>query len=279
MPQFGKRRAFGQHFLRDKNVCRKIAETAVAEARKLDCRVLLEIGPGKGAITEPLLDELAAEDGKINEMIVAERDEGLVAFWQGRAKQGVGFPFRVEGGDFLELAEDRWLAQTPVAVASNLPYSAGTTILVRLARHPEAIPIMVLMFQAEVARRLRAERGSKEWGSLSVWIQNRWDVTKLIAVPPGAFSPPPDVDSEVVVLRRRETPRVPVPRDSASEELWDQLLRVSFAHRRKMLRSGLPASGPWKKALEVSGIDPTLRAEALDWAQWTSLYSAVKSAE
>jgi 16S rRNA (adenine1518-N6/adenine1519-N6)-dimethyltransferase len=247
VPQFGKRRALGQHFLRDKNIAGKIAATAVAEARKNGCRVLLEIGPGKGAITEPLLDQLNAEDGSVKQMILAERDSELIALWEERARQGVGFPLRVEGGDFVELPEERWLTDAPIAVASNLPYSAGTAITVRLARHFDKIPVMVLMFQAEVARRLRAEQGSKEWGSLSVWIQNRWDVTKLVAVPPGAFAPPPDVDSEVVVLRRRAEPRVPVPHDAKGEELWDSLLRVSFAHRRKMLRVRAAFERPLEK--------------------------------
>jgi 16S rRNA (adenine1518-N6/adenine1519-N6)-dimethyltransferase len=156
-----------------------------------------------------------------------------------------------------------------MGVVSNLPYSTGTAILDRLAR--EEIPFMVLMFQAEVAQRLRAEPSTKAWGSLSIWLQNRWDVTRLCGVPPGAFSPPPDVDSEVVVLRRRAEPRVAVK----SEEAWEKLLKVSFAHRRKMLRGSLPP--PYKAALEKAEIDGTKRAEALGWDEWSRFLGALTS--
>lgn len=277
MPVFGKRRALGQHFLRDRGIIDKIASTAIAEARRTGCRALLEIGPGRGAITLPLLELLEAEDGSqggvpIERMILAEADRGLVIEWNDRAiARGEAHPpLIVEAGDFNELTDERWLGITPLAVASNLPYSAGTAILQKLARRPDAIPVMVLMFQAEVAARLRAEVGTKAWGSLSIWIQNQWDVRKLCAAPPRAFAPPPDVDSEVVVLTRREVPRVKVT-DPAR---WDELLKASFAHRRKMLRSGLP-EGPLREALARSGIDPTLRAEALTWEQWQRFYSAL----
>jgi 16S rRNA (adenine1518-N6/adenine1519-N6)-dimethyltransferase len=257
----GKRRALGQHFLRDSRICERIAETAVEQARAHGCAALLEIGPGRGAITHPL----RARAGEL-EFFVAERDPELVAHWRQEAPT-----LRVEAGDFLELPEERWLGRTPLAVVSNLPYSVGTAIATRLARHTDTIPVMVLMFQAEVAQRLRAEPGTKAWGSLSVWIQNRWDVTKLLSVPPGAFSPPPEVDSEVVILTRRKQPRVDVAPDA--EEKWQTLLRLCFAHRRKMLRSGLPSDGPWRKALLTSSVNGTSRAEALNWDDWKDLFS------
>jgi 16S rRNA (adenine1518-N6/adenine1519-N6)-dimethyltransferase len=278
MPAFGKRRALGQHFLRDTAIIDKIARTALEEATRAGCRALLEIGPGRGAITRPLLELLEAEVApSIERMMLAEADRGLIAEWtehaQERARQpggGAKPPLVVEGGDFNELADERWTDIAPLAVASNLPYSAGTAILQKLARRPDVIPVMVLMFQAEVAHRLRAEIGTKAWGSLSIWIQNQWDVRKLCAAPPGAFAPPPDVDSEVVVLTRRKEPRVRVT-DPAK---WDALLKASFAHRRKMLRSGLP-EGPMREALARSGVDPTLRAEALSWEQWQRFYESL----
>lgn len=274
MPAFGKRRALGQHFLRDRGIIEKIAATAVDEARARGCRALLEIGPGRGAITGPLLERLEDNPALVERMILAERDRFLAAEWreQARGRHGGKPELVVEECDFNELADERWLATAPLAVASNLPYSAGTAILQKLARHPEAIPVMVLMFQAEVAARLRAEPATKAWGSLSIWIQNQWDVRKLCAAPPGAFAPPPDVDSEVVVLTRREQPRVQV----TDPEAWEGLLKACFAHRRKMLRSGLP-EGPMRAALERSGIDPTLRAEALSWEQWRSFYEAIRA--
>lgn len=273
MPVFGKRRALGQHFLRDQGIIDKIARTAISEAQRTGCRALLEIGPGRGAITLPLLDLLDAQpELKIERMMLAEADRGLVVEWKERAanRSNVELPLTVEAGDFNELADERWLDIKPLAVASNLPYSAGTAILQKLARHPDAIPVMVLMFQAEVAARLRAEVGTKAWGSLSIWIQNQWDVRKLCAAPPGAFAPPPDVDSEVVVLIRRSEPRVRV----TDPDAWEALLKACFAHRRKMLRSGLP-EGHIREALARSGIDPTLRGEALSWEQWQRLYESL----
>jgi 16S rRNA (adenine1518-N6/adenine1519-N6)-dimethyltransferase len=262
-----KRRALGQHFLRDARLCESIAEAALSRAAEAGCRSLLEIGPGRGAITRPLLAGLArgAVPG-VDELILSEADRGLAAGWKAEHA-----PLRVHEGDFLALDEAAWLGRPPLAVASNLPYSAGTAIVTRLARHPARIPVMVLMFQAEVARRLRAEPDTREWGNLSVWIQNRWEVCKLFHVSPGAFAPPPKVDSEVVVLTPRPEPRVAV----SDEARWEQLLKVSFAHRRKMLRSGLPATGPWRNALELSGVDGRKRSESLGWDEWRSFYEAL----
>ena len=272
MPAFGRRRALGQHFLRDRGIIDKIARTAVEEAHRLGCRALLEIGPGRGAITRPLLERLEKDPRGIERMILAERDRSLAHDWHEASRDRLVHQpeLIVEECDFNELADERWLGTLPLAVASNLPYSAGTAILQKLARHPREIPVMVLMFQAEVAARLRAEPGTKAWGSLSIWIQNSWDVRKLCAAPPGAFAPPPDVDSEVVVLTRREQPRVKV----TDPERWEALLKTSFMHRRKMLRSGLP-EGTYRAALERSGIEPTLRAEALSWEQWQHFYEAL----
>ncbi len=272
MPAFGKRRALGQHFLRDKAIAHLIAETAVNGARERGCVALLEIGPGRGAITDLLLDLLKAK-APVLPMLLSERDRELASQW--RVRVHLEKDLEVAEGDFLELPESTWLARTPLAVASNLPYSARTGIVFRLAEHPAQIPVMVLMFQAEVAQRLRAEPGTKSWGSLSIWIQNQWEVKKLCAVPPGAFAPPPDVDSEVVVLTPRAEPFVRVGNSEKERKLWDSLLRSAFAHRRKMLRSSLPE--PFKNALERSGLDGTKRAEALSWDEWARFYQALLS--
>lgn len=279
----GRRRALGQHFLKDKGIANAIAQAVLKEAARYHCQGLLEIGPGKGAITLPLLQKLK-EDSQgssisLKHFLLIERD-GRLAQNSEYSQNESTFPLSIEVGDFLTLPEERWLKIQPLAVVSNLPYSAGTAILDRLARHVGQIPVMVLMFQAEVARRLRALSGTKERGSLSVWIQNRWDVEKLLLVPPGAFSPPPEVQSEVVILRRREKPWIQVSphgpdspsQDSKTEALWEEMLRASFAHRRKMLRSMFP----WQNALELCGIDGRKRAEALDWSEWDRLFQAVR---
>ncbi|MEO5968560.1 MAG: 16S rRNA (adenine(1518)-N(6)/adenine(1519)-N(6))-dimethyltransferase RsmA [Bdellovibrionia bacterium] len=270
MPAQGKRRALGQHFLKDQALANAIAERGVKEALESGCKSLLEIGPGRGAITLPLFEELK-KNPSIRTFQLVEKDDYLAQKWK---EQDTGHPFSVIAGDFLEIPEAEWLGQNdlPLAVVSNLPYSSGTAILDRLARHPESIPVMVLMFQAEVAKRLRAEPSTKERGSLSIWIQNLWDVEKFLAVPPQAFAPPPEVNSEVVILKRRAEPRIPNTTGPEDEKIWESFLKTCFAHRRKMLRSSLP----WRNALELSGVDGTKRAEALQWLEWEQLFRAVK---
>ncbi|NBT36429.1 MAG: ribosomal RNA small subunit methyltransferase A [Betaproteobacteria bacterium] len=274
MPAHPRRKAFGQHFLKDTALCERLTDLCVEWLAKTDCQSLLEVGPGSGALTDPMIRKLATSDTlkRSIRFFTCEKDRKWAAHWSSVVQ--------VHDKDFLELPEKEWLVQPPLGVLSNLPYSAGTAIVLRLAEHPEKIPFMILMFQAEVAQRLRAEPGSKAWGSLSLWIQTQWEISKVASVPPGAFQPPPDVDSEVVLLKPRSKPRLKAltRRDSASFEIWDQLLRACFAHRRKMLRAGLKGAPRFLKALEKSGIDPTLRAEALSWEQWdTLLDSALNS--
>jgi len=271
--------------LRDSAIVQQIAERAMEEAAKHRCNALLEIGPGKGALTLSLIEILnrpskSGDSPEIKTFLLVERDRELAKHWQEVAQEmapknsEISFQFQVQSSDFLDLAENLWLQSSPLAVVSNLPYSAGTAILNRLARQGEKIPVMILMFQAEVAKRLRAEPSTSSRGSLSVWIQNLWDVQKFLEVPPRAFSPPPEVNSEVVVLTRRETPQIEGTIDSSGGALWEQLLKTCFSQRRKMLRSILNARSPWHKALELSGVDPTKRAEALDWQEWRQLFKA-----
>ncbi len=264
-----KRRTFGQHFLRDEKIAHRIAETAVDLARKNGCVSMLEIGPGKGAITFPLIEELRPRGIPL---MLCEKDRAFAQGWREKIAAGFdGQVVSVEERDFLELPEPAWLARTPLAVVSNLPYSVGTAILLRLVARRAQIPVMVLMFQAEVAQRLRAAPGTKSWGSLSVFIQNHWDVQRLANVPPGAFAPPPEVDSEVVVLTRRAEARIPLEGE-AGEKAWDRLLKAAFLHRRKMLRSGLPKTPDFQNALARSGVDGTKRAEVLEWEEWERLF-------
>jgi 16S rRNA (adenine1518-N6/adenine1519-N6)-dimethyltransferase len=253
----------------DTKVCTTIANRALEEARHFQAQALLEIGPGKGAITDHLL---AANDRP--PIRIVEKDYAFAKNW--REKIGPNGPVEVLEADFTDLQAEQWLKEERLVVASNLPYSAGTAIFTLLAKQWLRIPAMVLMFQKEVAERLIARPSTPDRGSLSVWTQNLWDVERLINVPPRAFRPPPEVDSTVVVCRARSAPRVPGTAEGAGAELWQKLIKLAFTHRRKMLRSGLPSTGPWKGALEKSGIDPTLRPEALDWPEWEKLFAALQ---
>ena len=279
----GRRRAYGQHFLKDKLVCARISETAVALAVEHECVAVLEVGPGKGALTFPLLEclhQVSGGSSKIKELILAERDPKLVAFWRELIDREQRFPFRVVEGDFAnteETPELRWKRGVPLAVVSNLPYSAGTAILSRLAELRSEIPVMVLMFQAEVAQRIRAEPDTRAWGSLSLAVQNAWDVTRLLQVPPGAFSPPPEVQSEVVVLKARKHLRISGTETEAGKKRFEKLVKACFAHRRKMIRSSLARHPEFLSALERASIRSDLRAEALSWEQWNLWFQNLDS--
>ncbi|MEK7395399.1 MAG: rRNA adenine dimethyltransferase family protein, partial [Candidatus Poribacteria bacterium] len=176
--------------------------------------------------------------------------------------------------DFLDLPETSWVSSMPITVVSNLPYSAATAILNKLARYPDKIAAMILMFQAEVAKRLRAPAGTKAHGSLSVWTQNTWEVTKIIQVTPKNFSPPPEVDSEVVLLTPLATAHVNISNNEKASMLWECLLKGCFAHKRKMLRSALAGNKNFQIALDLSHVDGTKRAEALEWDEWDKLFEA-----
>ncbi len=282
----GKRRALGQHFLRDPQVIQQITECVLQLAQTTHCSSVLEIGPGRGALTWPLIHGLkhALKPGvQFQKLRVVERDEKLAQYWQTQAKLesiSQGISLAVEAQDFMQLEEASWLEPTPMLVVSNLPYASGTAILNRLAQHPECIPVMVLMFQSEVAQRLRAEVSSSSRGSLSVWIQNRWEVKTLVKVSPQSFLPPPQVHSEVVILTARPAPLVLGTADRKGAELFEMLLKNCFAQRRKMLRSGLTAHPKlrraWQNALVQSGVDGTKRAEALHWQEWNQLFRALQ---
>lgn len=261
MKSFDKRKAFGQHFLSDDQVIQGIVNATMDSLSRHAGHSLLEIGPGRGAITRPLLNRLPADQ----KFYVAERDRVLIDFWKPESRI-----HQLLEGDFLEQPDELLVSLGKTIVVSNLPYSAGTAIVVRLCEMGSQIPEMILMFQAEVAKRLYATPSTPDRGSLSLYIQNEWDVKRLLVVKPESFDPPPKVMSEVVVLKRRENPHIPLP-DLAARKKWNHLLKTAFQHRRKMLRVNFNGT-QWKSALDQSGVDPTLRAEALDWKEWILLW-------
>jgi 16S rRNA (adenine1518-N6/adenine1519-N6)-dimethyltransferase len=264
MPASPRRKAFGQHFLRDTKVITKIVEKTCELYHQTHSQTLLEIGPGKGALTLPILESRS----KFNRMILVEKDRAIANEWITLENQHA---LEVHSADFLDLEPTHYLSTSPITVVSNLPYSAGTAILLELLPHTDLIPAMILMFQKEVAERLYAKPKGKAWGSLSLHVQNLWEVEKLISVSPSAFIPPPDVDSEVVVLMPRAKPLI--EGSTEHSKAWDQLLRAAFTHRRKMLRSAVPKV--YFEALIRAGIDPTLRSDALTWEQWEAWMAAL----
>lgn len=264
-----KRRAYGQHFLIDPQV---ISQTLQAIGQQLSthpARAVLEIGPGAGALTRPFLEYLQTLPQNARpEFRAAEMDRDFAAEW---ASRGVG----MLTGDFLDQKPELWLTQTPLVVFSNLPYSSGTAILTRLADYPTQIPAMVLMFQSEVADRIAAEPDTRSWGSLSLWIQNRWDVSRVCDAPPRAFKPAPKVHSQVIALQARLRPRLAGTQSASGLATFQNLIHQAFRQRRKMLRGLFPVGTPERMALDQAGLDGTQRAESLGWDAWDRWLNAL----
>jgi 16S rRNA (adenine1518-N6/adenine1519-N6)-dimethyltransferase len=249
----------GQNYLHDPQVISKIIGLLMKEGEQI--LNWIEIGPGEGALTLPVCERLKNSQHSIQ---LIERDRELCHLWNSKLPF-----FPLSGVMEADAARVSWaeLLTQPTFVYSNLPYSAGTAILEALSRHPGRISSMVLMFQKEVGDRLCATPGSKAWGSLSLFIQNAWEVLPAFTVSPSAFRPAPKIWSQVLVLRPRQTPLI-----TGDYDRLTQLLKSLFQHRRKMLRASLKGHPKILEALSHSGISDTLRAEALTFEQWVRLY-------
>jgi 16S rRNA (adenine1518-N6/adenine1519-N6)-dimethyltransferase len=253
-----RRRALGQHFLRDAGIARAIVDLVAPTANDL----VVEIGPGEGALTA----ELARRAGRL---IALEIDPVLVTRLRAR------FP------DVEIIADDArtWnyggLVTPPggrVLVVGNLPYSVGKPILMALVAARTAIDTMALMLQREVAERVAAAPGSRVYGSLSVLTQLYCSVELALRVPPTAFRPPPKVESAVMRLSVLRAPSVPV----ADERRFHVVVRAAFAQRRKTLANALSAglgrpAEEMRSAAESAGIDPSRRAETLTILEFAEL--------
>jgi 16S rRNA (adenine1518-N6/adenine1519-N6)-dimethyltransferase len=233
-----KRKRFGQHFLHDPGVLRRIVD-AVAPAPG---DAIVEIGPGEGALTRPLLERLG-------HLTAIEIDRDLAAVL---AREFSSRNLAIIVADVLDF--DFSVLPPGLRVVGNLPYNISTPILFHLSRFADRVRDMHFMLQLEVVRRMVAKHSTPDYGRLSVMLQTRFTMQKLFNVSPGAFRPPPKVDSAVVRV-------VPI----AEKPDWDQavlekIVREAFSARRKTLRNALPLEpGDY----EMLGIDPKLRPENL----------------
>ncbi len=261
-----RRRALGQHFLRDDLITRRIVEIAGLTPADL----CVEIGPGQGALTF-LLAERAGR------LLALELDERLVEGLRSRLSPLAHVEVRLADArsfDYSTLPALRPSPQGRVVVVGNLPYSVSKPILERLVAARTAISEMVLTLQKEVAERVAAGPGSKRYGALSVLTQLYCEVRLALAIPPGAFRPPPEVDSAVLHLRVLPAPRVPL-RD---EEGFHRLVKAAFSQRRKTLANALAGGlgcgvAPARKWLDSAGIDGARRAETLSLQEFSRLNS------
>ncbi|MBN8886328.1 MAG: 16S rRNA (adenine(1518)-N(6)/adenine(1519)-N(6))-dimethyltransferase RsmA [Rudaea sp.] len=260
-PHVTKKR-FGQHFLHDKNILRRIVEYVAAKPG--EC--LVEIGPGEGALTFLLLQATGR-------LTAIELDRDLIEPLRARAK-GVGELTIVNRDvlevDFSALARDAGVSK--VRLVGNLPYNISTPILFHCLDHAGVIDDMHFMLQKEVVERMAAGPGSKTYGRLSVMLQLRCSVEPLFDVPPTAFSPPPKVDSAVVRL-------VPLPAEKLPQTDFvaiDRVVRAAFGQRRKTLGNALrQVAGA--DDLAAAGIDARERAEQLPPAAFVALARVLES--
>jgi 16S rRNA (adenine1518-N6/adenine1519-N6)-dimethyltransferase len=253
-----KRHALGQHFLRDQAVAHAIVDLVAPTERD----VVVEIGPGDGALTTLLA-------GRAGRLIALEVDPALAATLRARLPAAEVLDADARSWNYAGLAAP---AGGRVLIVGNLPYSVGKPILAALIAARTAIDEMTLMLQREVAERVAAAPGSKTYGSLSVFSQLHCDVRVALRVPPGAFRPPPKVDSAVLHLRVLREPRVPL-RDPRR---FEAVVRAAFAQRRKMLGNALGAGlglplDVVRKAAAAAGVDLTRRAETLTLWEFAAL--------
>jgi 16S rRNA (adenine1518-N6/adenine1519-N6)-dimethyltransferase len=251
------RRRFGQHFLHDPRVIARIV--GAIDPRPDDA--IAEIGPGLGALTVPLLQRVAR-------LHVVEIDRDLAA---GLRAAHPADRVVVHEADALDLDFDTLPER--LRVVGNLPYNISTPLLFRLVRCAERLRDLHFMLQKEVVDRMVAAPSTAAYGRLSVMLQYRFEMTKLFEVKPGAFRPPPKVDSAVV----RMIPRSAAALLARDDEVLGRVVTAAFTKRRKTLRNALEGVVE-ESALRALGIDPRLRPENLGVNDYVRIANAVAPA-
>lgn len=270
---FTVKKSLGQNFLIDPNILDKIVDAAELS---LD-QGAMEVGPGIGALTQ----RLAAVAGKVMAIEIDGRlipilRETLADFPNAHVVQG-----DILEVDIAELVEQHLNGVRPISVVANLPYYITTPILMRLLESKLPLRHIVIMIQREVAERLNAAPGTKDYGSLSVAVQYYAETKIVTHVPHTVFIPQPHVDSSVIRLTMREKPPVEV----TEEGHFFRLVRASFAQRRKTLLNNLTSAYIHKgdtstkekllQALSDCGIDPSRRGETLAIEEFAQLSNAM----
>jgi 16S rRNA (adenine1518-N6/adenine1519-N6)-dimethyltransferase len=232
---------FGQNFLHDQNLCQWLVKQIVGEMKA--GQPLLEIGPGLGALTEPLLEAGC-------DLTAIEKDRGLAEFLRQRFYDSK--KFHLWEGDALEILPE--LTESFPVVAGNLPYNISTPLLMTLLERSTPPQRMVFTLQREVAQRLGSAPGRKDYGAVSVLVQAEYEVEILKNIPATVFYPEPEVGSSVVRLRRRGDPLI----KSENRAVFHDLVKKGFSQRRKKLSNLLD-------------VDDSRRAEELTIAEWVLL--------
>lgn len=251
------RKRFGQNFLVDQNIIAKIID----RINPKQTQTIIEIGPGQGALTEPLLASGA-------QLLVLEIDRDLAE--QLRQRHASTRNFSLQEGDALKFDFERLDEPNTVRVVGNLPYNISTPLIFHMLRHKHRIKDMVFMLQNEVVERMAAEPGGKDYGRLSVMTQYHCDVQRLLHVPPTAFRPAPKVQSAIVGLVPKSTPSA----EAGLDEAFARVVKAAFSARRKTLRNTLREVLDIKQ-IEACNVDPGSRAERLSVAEFVLLARAL----
>ncbi len=252
------RKRFGQNFLHDHHVIDKIVRAISPKAD--DC--LVEIGPGMGALTEPLLEA----SGKLD---VVELDRDLIPILRTRF---FNYPdFHIHEGDALKFDFSTLLQPgQQLRIVGNLPYNISTPLIFHFLAHHSIVRDMHFMLQKEVVERLASAPGTSDYGRLGIMAQYYCKVEPLFIVGPGSFSPPPKVDSAIVRL----SPYDELPCPAKDVKTLERVVREAFSMRRKTLRNTLKNLISAEQ-LEALGIDTSLRPERLTLQQYVCIADAV----
>ena len=242
------RKRFGQHFLTDRGIIKDIVDAIAPEAGQ----AMVEIGPGLGAMTQPLVERLG-------HLTVIELDRDLAVLMRKKTELTV-IESDVLRVDFRALAA----AATPkLRIVGNLPYNISTPILFHLLDVADVVQDQHFMLQKEVIDRMVAKPSTSDYSRLSVMLQWRYAMENVLFVPPQSFDPPPRVDSAIVRMLPHERP------ESLDVKLFSELVRVAFSQRRKLLRHSL---GKWLEARNFSGVfNLQRRAEEVPVAEYIAL--------
>ena len=251
------RKRFGQNFLTDENVIHRITDTIAPQSGEL----LIEIGPGRAALTASLLESGA-------DLIVVEIDRDLAGDLEQRFSSRQGIQIHTHDAlqtDFGKLAQGR-----PYRLVGNLPYNISTPLIFHVLELSQAPVDMHFMLQKEVVQRMAATPGNKSYGRLSVMCQNLCEVSALFEVGPASFEPRPKVDSAFVRLLPRPAPLSGIHLAADLE----RVVKQAFSLRRKTLRNSL-ATLLSKEQIQQAGVDPGQRAEQLSLEQFFALASSL----
>jgi 16S rRNA (adenine1518-N6/adenine1519-N6)-dimethyltransferase len=246
----------GQHFLTDKNICQKIANTYSGFR---NCTKVLEIGPGMGALTEFLLKR-----GDLD-VYVMDIDSESIAYLKDHYPKMEG---KILEADFLRVDIKKVMGTEPFAVVGNFPYNISSQILFKCLDYRDQIPEIMGMFQKEVAERVAEKPGSKTYGIMSVLLQAFYDIEYCFTVDEHVFNPPPKVKSGVIRCTRNTRSEFP-----CEEKLFIQVVKMSFNQRRKTIRNSI------KQLISGTEFDHpflTLRPEVLSVDQFIELTKAIQ---